>query len=290
MRQEPQKKEQPNTYFVQDRFNKEMIRLQHQGQMVTASMGGALPEQTHPISMQKVLDVGCGTGDWLIETAKTYPEISLLVGVDVSGRMVRYAREQAEKQQVADRVEFHVMDALRMLEFPREDFDLVNQRLGMSYLRTWDWPNLLGEYQRIARPDGVIRITECSVPESNSPALNNLNALFLQTLSRAGHLFIPDDRMGVISKLVSLLDQHGLKNVQMRSHELAHRAGTTEGESFCENEKAIFRILLPFFQKWCRVPDNYEEIYQQALKEMEQPDFVGKLTLLTVWGVNISKK
>jgi hypothetical protein len=32
------------------------------------------------------------------------------------------------------------------------------------------------------------------------------------------------------------------------------------------------------------VPEDYEEIYQQALKEMQQPDFVATGTLLTVWG------
>jgi hypothetical protein len=44
-------------------------------------------------------------------------------------------------------------------------------------------------------------------------------------------------------------------------------------------------VLLPFFQKWTRVPSDYEEIYQQALKEMQQPDFVATWTLLTVWGI-----
>lgn len=43
------------------------------------------------------------------------------------------------------------MDALGGLELPSGYFDLVNQRLGWSFLRTWDWPNLLNEYQRIAR-------------------------------------------------------------------------------------------------------------------------------------------
>ena len=132
-------REHPSTYFVQDRSNEEeMTRLQIQGQMITAGMGGVLPEQPRPASLQRVLDVGCGTGDWLLEVARTYPSISHLVGVDVSSTMIQYARAQAAAQHVDSRVQFHVMDALRMLEFPPASFDLVNQRLGMSYLRTWD--------------------------------------------------------------------------------------------------------------------------------------------------------
>jgi SAM-dependent methyltransferase len=126
------RREQPSTYFVQDRSSEEELKRLHiQDQTITASMGGVLPEQPNPAIFQRVLDVGCGTGGWLIEVAKTYPSISLLVGVDVSGRMLAYAQEQAEAQQVSDRVEFRTMDALRMLEFPAHYFDLLNQRFGV---------------------------------------------------------------------------------------------------------------------------------------------------------------
>src|SRR5258708_2159368 len=157
---EPQN-EHPTTYFVQDRSSQdELNRLKAQDQMLTTGMGGVLPEQSDPITFQHVLDVGCGTGGWLIEVAKTSPSMTRLVGVDVSERMLEYARGQAATQGVSDRVEFHVMDALRMLEFPANSFDLINQRLGQGYLRTWDWRKLLQEYQRVGRPGGVVRITE----------------------------------------------------------------------------------------------------------------------------------
>ncbi|MBV9232223.1 MAG: hypothetical protein JOZ18_23140 [Chloroflexi bacterium] len=68
------RRENPNTYFVQDRSNEEeAIRLRVQDQMTTAGMGGVLPEQSDPTAFQRVLDVGCGTGNWLIEAAKTFP-------------------------------------------------------------------------------------------------------------------------------------------------------------------------------------------------------------------------
>jgi SAM-dependent methyltransferase len=141
MATEPQKpKEHPSTYFVQDRSNEnELTRLRIQDQLLTKGMGGVLPKQEHTDQFQRVLDVGCGTGNWLITLAQQLPTATLLVDADVSLRIVKYAREQAQAAGVADRVEFHVMDALRMLEFPRHSFDLVNQRLGTSYLRTWDW-------------------------------------------------------------------------------------------------------------------------------------------------------
>src|SRR5215468_9930956 len=113
-------KEHPSTYVVQDRSNlEELHRLEVQDMLVTTGMGGVLPELADPTTLRRVLDVGCGTGGWLTDVARAYPNIEWLVGADVSAKMVAYARAQAENLGLAGRVEFQVMDALRMLEFPK---------------------------------------------------------------------------------------------------------------------------------------------------------------------------
>jgi ubiquinone/menaquinone biosynthesis C-methylase UbiE len=135
---EPPKYEYSSTYFVQDRQSQqEMERVTIQDHMLTAKMGGVLPEQPDASIFHRILDIGCGTGGWIIEAAQAYPTISLF-GIDISSRMIEYARQQATVHQVADRTEFHVMDALLILEFPPDYFDLVNLRLGSSFMRTWE--------------------------------------------------------------------------------------------------------------------------------------------------------
>jgi ubiquinone/menaquinone biosynthesis C-methylase UbiE len=254
--------------------------------MLTAGMGGVLPEQPDPSIFRRVLDIGSGTGGWLIETARTYPSMSVLVGVDVSERMVKYACSLAEAQQVGDRVEFRTMDALRMPEFPDESFDLINQRSGQGYLRTWDWPKLLQEYQRVTRPGGVIRITEVNFAvESRSPALDRLNHLLVQAFHQAGHYFTPEGD-SVIGQLARLLLQQGVQNVQTCAYALEQRAGTPEGQNFFEDARLLYRTIVPFLRKWTHMPEDYEAIYQRALNEMQQPDFVGRVELLTAWGTN----
>jgi len=176
---------------------------------------GVLPEQPDPTIFHRVLDVGCGSGSWLIQAAKTYPTMTTLVGADINIQMIEYARGLAQEQGVSDCVEFHVMDSLRMLEFPRGYFDLVNHRMGFSYLRTWDWAKLLQEFQRVSKPGGVIRITECdTMINSNSSALTRLCTLLVEAFYRAGHFFTPEGA-GVTNKLAHLLHQYGIENVQM---------------------------------------------------------------------------
>lgn len=278
--------EHPSTYFVQNRKSEdELARLMIQDQMLTDGMGGVLPELPDPGTLRKVLDVGCGPGGWLIKTAKEYPAIVRLVGADVSSTMIAAAREQAEAQSVANRVEFHVMDALRMLEFPAKTFDLINQRLGSSYLRTWDWPGLLSEFQRVSRTGGIVRLTEGDIMvESTSPALTRLLSLSLETFYRAGHFFEPRGD-GIAGELPRLLKQSGFLDVQTSIHSLHYRAGTPQGEAYYKDMMHAFRTALPFYRKWVRVPDDYEAIYRQALGEMQEPDFTAIWRVHTAWGV-----
>lgn len=278
------RKEHPSTYFVQDRSNEaELHRLKVQDHMVNASMGGPLAEQPDPTRFQRILDVGCGTGGWLIEMAKCCPTATQLVGVDVSERMIAYARAEVEAQHLGDRVSFQTMDALRMLEFPNNFFDLVNQRFCNSYLRTWDWPQVLHEYQRVTRPDGIIRVTESDIAtESTSQVLTRLSQVFLDAFYQAGHLFSPASK-GVTGDLARLLRQHGIQGVQTRTCLLEYRAGTPAGELYTEDVR-LSVTLLPFIRKWSQVPDNYAELRQQTLQDMHQPDFVATLTVVTAWG------
>jgi ubiquinone/menaquinone biosynthesis C-methylase UbiE len=281
---ESHKNEQPSTYFVQDRRNKdELTRLIVQDQMLTAAMGGVLAEQIDPHSFHRVLDVGCATGGWVIEAAKAYPTMSL-VGIDISERMIDYARECANAEQVAQRVSFHVMDALSTLAFPPASFDLVNLRMGGSFVRTWDWPRLLSEFQRVTRQGGVIRLTDAHIAEnSGSPALTSLHRVLSQAFYNAGNFFSPQSD-GPTSGLAPLLTRFGLSNVQTRMHVATYRAGTPEGQFFVADMQRLYRTARPFFQKWTRIPEDYDALYEQALAEMQRTDFEAIWRFVTVWG------
>ncbi len=282
--QDRRKNKLASTYFVQDQRSKqELTRLTIQDCMVTAAMGGVLPEQTDPASFHRVLDVACGPGGWAIDAAQAYPEMSL-VGIDISDHMIKYACEQAEVHHVTDQVEFRVMDTLRPLAFPDASFDLVNLRFGISFVRTWDWPKLLGELLRVTHPGGCVRLTDQNVlHQNNSPALTRLFEIGVCTLFNAGHLFAPGDT-GLTAYLAPLLKQWGCQQVQTKTFALAFQAGTVEGQAYYEDMMRLFSVGLPFAQKWGCASGDYDVIYQQALNEMQQSDFHSTWNLLTVRG------
>jgi ubiquinone/menaquinone biosynthesis C-methylase UbiE len=142
---------------------------------------------------------------------------------------------------------------------------------------------LLQEYRRVCIPGGTIRVTEAHIFENNSPAASRLNQLMIQTWIQSGRAF-PSDDMDTVSRHASLLAQQGVENVQTRACTLLYRSGTPEWHNYYEDIKRVYRTVLPFLRKWVRVPDDYDTIYQQALTEMQQPDFVATLGIFTVWG------
>jgi ubiquinone/menaquinone biosynthesis C-methylase UbiE len=278
------KNDQPTTYFVPDRQNKnELFRLAIQDQMITQATGGVLSEQKEPGALQRVLDIGCGAGSWIIEAAQTYPGMSL-VGIDISPRMVEYAQKIASSQSVNDRVTFQMMDALRPLEFPDDSFDLVNIRLGSSFMRTWDWPSLYLEMLRVTRPGGVIRVMESGViDDTRKGAHLQMHHMFVCALFRSGHLF-QQESTGLTSHLLRQFKQYGAQNAQIKNYELVYRAGTEEGEAYYENFTHLFQSLRPFIQKWGCAPEDYDDVYNRALNEIQSPDFCATWQFVCAWG------
>ena len=281
----PRGQDNPSTYFVEDRSsNPEMIRIMIQDNMVTLGMDGPLSEQADPTLLRSVLDIGCGPGGWLLETAATYPQIPRLVGIDISWRMIEYARAEAQARKVSDRTEFLVMDALRRLEFPDHEFDLVNVRLVTSWMLVQNWPRFLGELVRVTRPGGIVRVTDAEpLMLSNSPAHMQLGRMVHKALYRAGHLRSLDSA-GMTLALPQLILESGCENVQTRDYTLEYPAGTVAGKNFYENAMYGYQTLLPFLQKWDCVTGDYNALYEQAMIEMQQPDFHATWHLVTAWG------
>lgn len=119
-----------------------------------------------------------------------------------------------------------------MLEFPTDFFDLVNQRAALSFLRTWNRFKLLNEYQRVARPGAVIRLTEADVTiGTNSAALTHITKLVVQASFQSGRLFTAENS-SIRLELPHLLQRYGLQNVQTRDQIADYSPGSDGFEEF----------------------------------------------------------
>ncbi len=83
-----------NTYVLDGENTAEMARLIQQDLLVTAQMGGLLPERPDFAGFSRVLDIACGPGGWVHEVAAAHPTIEDM-GIDLSRIMIQYAQAQA---------------------------------------------------------------------------------------------------------------------------------------------------------------------------------------------------
>src|SRR2546422_3325444 len=219
-----------NLYFMDPESGAEMARLLEQDRLFTRSMGGLFSELPDLAKINHILDVACGPGGWALEVAYTHPR-KKVVGIDISQTMIQYASVQAQVQGL-DNASFKIMDIQQPLEFPDNSFDLVNARL-TGWFPPDLWPRLVGEYARITRPGGVIRLTEPEVVISTTPASEKVWSLFCQAFKRAGQSFSPDGRLlCVVPKLARFLRDAGCVNVQTKPHLIDYSAGTEANAAF----------------------------------------------------------
>jgi len=103
---------------------------------------------------KRVLDVGTGSGRLSIELAKARPDWQI-TGIDISEEMLKIACKNAEKANVADRIEFRQSSA-ETLPFPEGYFDLV---VSNASLHLWADPlKVFNEIARVTKPGGYCLI------------------------------------------------------------------------------------------------------------------------------------
>jgi ubiquinone/menaquinone biosynthesis C-methylase UbiE len=271
-----------NDYFIDAESGAEMARLIDQESFITGAMGGLFAERSDIATMQSILDLGCGPGQWARDVAMQYPQIQV-TGIDISTSMIHYASAHAHVGKLPN-VSFEVMDITRPLDFPTNSFDLVNARL-IAFLSPDQWSSLLTECRRILRPGGVVRLTENEVV-TTSPATDTAFSQFYTAMARTRQSFSPSGRvLGITSRLNQLLKRAGYANTNYRAHALDFSAGTVIHDTFCQVAYAFIVLMQPFLiGVGVTTPEESQRLMQQMQLEMYTEDFSALMFLLTAWG------
>lgn len=158
------------SYFL-PKDNGEINRLDFQHYLLRYALQGNFAA---PIGQpSSILDVGCGTGRWAMEMARTYPEANV-IGLDL---LPPPSEEQLNQLPEHDRRPENYIymqgNALDGLPFPDRTFDFVHQRLLVAGIPVARWPAEVRDLVRVTRPGGWIELVE-AIPASGGPAMNQL--------------------------------------------------------------------------------------------------------------------
>ena len=127
---------------------------------ITKHMGGLAATDTlhrlcHLEEAQEVLEVGCGIGVGPAYIAKRFD--CRVLAVDISEKMLSWARQRARREGVVDRITFHKAD-IRELPFDDDRFDAVIVESVLAFAE--DKEATIQELIRVTRPGGYVGLNE----------------------------------------------------------------------------------------------------------------------------------
>jgi len=283
----PEPSQRDSSYFIEE-SGTELARLLERERFFSRILGGSLPEHADQAAFlapfQRVLDIACGSGGWVLELAQRYPHLQV-EGVDIDARAIRYATAQAQAGRL-DNASFRVMDARQRLDYPDNTFDLVNARFLVS-IGAAVMPSAVREMVRITKPGGFVRLTETEdYSITTGLAFERLSAMFLQAEKLDGFSFSPTGRTsGQTVVLGRLLRDAGGQNIQRHPTVIEWSTGTEAHDPMVQHIGMWAKVLQPFLiKRGMTTQEESDQLYREADMEMWSDDFCALMNLLTVWG------
>jgi demethylmenaquinone methyltransferase/2-methoxy-6-polyprenyl-1,4-benzoquinol methylase/phosphoethanolamine N-methyltransferase len=110
---------------------------------------------------ERVLEVGCGTGELALAAARRVGRGGSVVGIDAAPAMIEVARSKARRTGSPARFQIETVEAM---SFPDGAFDVVLSSLMMHHLPGELKGRALSEIRRVLRPGGRIVIIDLQAP------------------------------------------------------------------------------------------------------------------------------
>lgn len=159
---------------------------------------------------ERVLNVGCGSGAVLRDVGRRVDPDGMAVGLDLSPAMLAVAREIAEREGLAERVELHQGDA-RHLPFADADFDAVLAATLLSHVAEAE--RVIHEMARVVRPGGRVGIFDL---DSDALVIAHPDRALTRRIvgAWADQAFVNG---WLVRRLPELLTEAGLHDVRVRA-------------------------------------------------------------------------
>ena len=265
----------------------EIVYLLNHTPLMTRHIG-LLPGMDVPriAQIQHILEIGSGPGGWTREAARTYPN-KQITGIDSHPAMISYAHTLSQRQGLTN-VHHVAIPHLRgpFLAWPNASFDLISARSLSKMVQPCDWSSLLAECWRLLRPGGWMGLTEFEMGLSNSPAHEEVVALFYRAMSKTGRSFSPTERhLGVLCELEPLMSEARFEQINIVSHTLNYSYGTEFYREWMMDFQCLCELIFPLIvSTGVATQEDLNGLSLQLKREMRLPVFHACLQGVTVWG------
>ena len=248
--------------------------------------GGRLHSEHIAVNaMQSVLDLGCGTGEWIFDLAKRYPKLRIY-GIDSDEGVLRQAKVRRNTSSLRQ-VELRQMNLLQGLPIPDAYIDFVHMRSFACYVKPEVWPFILQECVRVLRPQGWLSIVELELCEISSPACLALHRAMLQARARIGRsLDVTGRTLGVAQRLYGMLLQAGLYDVgyDVFTVDIGAMSGNVAYHFLSEIVSRAFIVKPLVVQQGIVENAVFDALVEQAQVELQAPDLCGWAVLISAYG------
>jgi len=130
----------------------------------------------------KVLEIGFGTGQILLELAREVGERGEVHGIEISPKMLERAMGRVKKYGLSNRVSLRLGDA-RRLPYDDSTFDVVFNSYMLDLIDTPEIPQILSEFKRVLKPGGRLVLVNVS---KNRKKLTLYERLYKMCAGRCG--------------------------------------------------------------------------------------------------------
>jgi len=273
---------QANPFFPAN--NAELRRRRLLQQILNEQIGGVLPPSLDLSRVHRVLDVQCGSGEWIVELARLYPSMEI-IGIDHRAYFIEHARNSMHS---AGNVTFQLQDRVLPDQrlFAPGSFDLIHLQLLATRLTPRAFPALMHALARFSRPGGLIVWCEAELPITNSLACERMTGIILEGLTIMGQKFCPGHSLGITAHLRHRIANAGYSILHDQPYVIEVSAHTDIHKAFCQQVRLFGKQVQPFlFKTGVTTKKAFEEIYAKAMQEIREESFCGLCFLRCVVGV-----
>ncbi len=248
--------------------------------------GGRLyPEHIPVNTMESVLDLGCGTGEWIFDLARRYPKLRIY-GMDSNEQALHQAKVRRNTSSLRQ-VELRHMDLLQGLSIPDAFVNFVHMRNFSRYIKPQLWPAMIRECVRVLKPEGWLTIEELELCEISSPACQTLHRAMLQARAKIGRtLDTTGTTLGVAQRLYPMLLKAGLYDVNYDAFtiDVGALSGDAAHRFLAEIVRRAFAVKPLVVQQGILKSAEFDALVAQAQMELQMPDLCGWAILISAYG------